>query len=73
MPKNVMFSDDVMEKALKALKNGACMTDTQWQKRELIKRHCRSLAREVYCFMSDEEVAGIYERKNGADKEQQQH
>ena len=63
--KNLMFSDDVVEKALKALKNGACIvTDTQMAKAGINKKALHKFGGEVYCFMSDEEVAEIA-RKNG--------
>lgn len=62
---NLMFSDDVVEKALKALKNGACIvTDTQMAKSGINKKALQKFGGEVYCFMSDEEVAEIA-RKNG--------
>ena len=62
---NLMFSDDVVKKALKALKNGACIvTDTQMAKAGINKKALQKFGGEVYCFMSDEEVAEIA-RKNG--------
>ena len=62
---NLMFSDDVVEKALKALKNGACIvTDTQMAKAGINKKALQKFGGEVYCFMTDEEVAEIA-RKNG--------
>ena len=62
---NLMISDDVVEKALKALKNGACIvTDTQMAKAGINKKALQKFGGEVYCFMSDEEVAEIA-RKNG--------
>ena len=62
---NLMFSDDVVEKALKALKNGACIvTDTQMAKAGINKKALQKFGGEVYCFISDEEVAEIA-RKNG--------
>ena len=62
---NLMFSDDVVEKALKALKNGACIvTDTQMAKAGINKKALQKFGGEVYCFMSNEEVAEIA-RKNG--------
>ena len=52
---NLMFSDDVVEKALKALKNGACIvTDTQMAKAGINKKALQNFGGEVYCFMSDE-------------------
>lgn len=55
--RNLCFSPDVIEKAMDAIKNGACIvTDTQMAN----PANKRALARyggEVYCFMSDEDVA----------------
>ena len=62
---NLAFSDGVVEKALKALKNGACIvTDTQMAKAGINKKALAKYGGEVYCFMSDEDVAEIA-RKNG--------
>ena len=58
--KNLCFSEDVVEKALKALKNGACIvTDTQMAKAGINKRALARYGGEAYCFMSDEDVAKI--------------
>ena len=54
---NLCFSSNAVEKAIEAIKNGACIvTDTQMAK----AGNKKALARfggEVYCFMSDEDVA----------------
>ena len=62
---NLCFSEDVVEKALKALKNGACIvTDTQMAKSGINKKALAKYGGEVYCFMSDEDVAETA-KKNG--------
>ena len=56
--KNLRFSEGAVEKALNALKNGACIvTDTQMAKAGINKKALARLGGEVYCFMSDEDVA----------------
>lgn len=56
--KNLRFSEGVIEKALKAIENGACIvTDTQMAKSGINKRALARYGGEVYCFMSDEDVA----------------
>ncbi len=63
--KNLCFSEDVVEKALKALKNGACIvTDTQMAKSGINKKALAKYGGEVYCFMSDADVAETA-KKNG--------
>ena len=63
--KNLCFSEDVVEKALKALKNGACIvTDTQMAKSGINKMALAKYGGEVYCFMSDADVAETA-KKNG--------
>lgn len=58
--KNLIFSDGVVELALKALKNGASIvTDTQMGKAGINKKKLAQYGGEVYCFMSDEDVAKI--------------
>ena len=52
------FSDGVMEKALDAIKNGASIvTDTQMGRSGINKRSLAKYGGQVYCFMSDEDVA----------------
>lgn len=56
--KNLCFSDGAVEKAIKAIKSGACIvTDTQMAKAGINKRSLARHGGEVYCFMSDEDVA----------------
>lgn len=62
---NLCFSDHVVDIALEAIKNGACIvTDTQMAKAGINKKVLSRYGGEVYCFMSDEDVAEIA-RKNG--------
>lgn len=56
--KNLCFSEMVVEKAVAAIKAGACIvTDTQMAKAGINKRALSRYGGEVYCFMSDEDVA----------------
>ena len=55
---NLCFSEQAVEQALEALKGGACIvTDTQMAKAGINKRALARYGGEVYCFMSDEDVA----------------
>lgn len=64
--KNLCFSENVMEKAINAIKQGACIvTDTQMAKAGINKKALAKYGGEVYCFMSDEDVAEIA-KKNGS-------
>lgn len=55
---NLCFSEDVVNKALEAIKNGASIvTDTQMAKSGINKKALAKFGGEVYCFMSDEDVA----------------
>ena len=55
---SLCFSDGVIDKALNAIKNGACIvTDTQMAKAGINKRALAKFGGEVYCFMSDPDVA----------------
>lgn len=59
------FSEDVVNKAMEAIKRGACIvTDTQMGKSGINKKSLAKHGGEVYCFMSDEDVAEIA-KKNG--------
>ena len=62
---NLCFSENVVDKALEAIKNGACIvTDTQMAKSGINKRALARYGGEVFCFMSDEDVA-VAARENG--------
>lgn len=62
---NLCFSEHVVEKSLAALKAGACIvTDTQMAKSGINKKALAKFGGEVYCFMSDEDVAQTA-RENG--------
>lgn len=55
---NLCFSEGVVKKALEAIKNGACIvTDTNMAKAGINKKVLARFGGEVYCFMSDEDVA----------------
>lgn len=54
---NLCFSEDVVDKALEAIKNGASIvTDTQMAKSGINKSELKKHGGEVYCFMSDDDV-----------------
>lgn len=58
--KNLCFSEQVVERALEAIRGGACIvTDTQMAKAGINKKALARYGGEVYCFMSDEDVARI--------------
>lgn len=62
---NLCFSEDVVDLAVEAIKNGACIvTDTQMAKAGINKKVLARFGGEVYCFMSDDDVAEIA-MKNG--------
>ena len=62
---NLCFSENVIQKAMDAIKEGACIvTDTQMAKSGINKRALARYGGEVYCFMSDEDVAALA-KKNG--------
>ena len=64
--KNLCFSENAVEKAIQAIKDGACIvTDTQMAKAGINKRALARYGGEVYCFMSDEDVAKIA-KENGS-------
>ena len=55
---NLYFSKDAVSKAIEAIKQGACIvTDTQMVKAGINKKALAKFGGEVYCFMSDEDVA----------------
>lgn len=56
--KNLVFSEGVVKHALNALRNGASIvTDTQMGKAGINKKKLAKYGGEVFCFMSDEDVA----------------
>lgn len=60
---NLCFSEGVVEHAQEAIRAGACIvTDTQMGKAGINKRALARYGGEVYCFMSDEDVAEIAKR-----------
>lgn len=55
---SLCFSDNAVMNALTALKQGACIvTDTQMGRSGINKKSLAKFGGEVYCFMSDEDVA----------------
>lgn len=62
---NLVFSEKVVETALGALRRGASIvTDTQMAKAGINKKKLAQYGGQVYCFMSDEDVAEAA-RENG--------
>lgn len=56
--KNLIFSEDVTEQALEAIRNGASIvTDTQMGHSGINKKELGRYGGQVYCFMSDDDVA----------------
>ena len=55
---NLCFSENAVKKAMDAIKGGACIvTDTQMAKAGINKRALARYGGEVFCFLSDEDVA----------------
>ena len=64
--KNLVFSPNAVQCAKEALKKGACIvTDTQMGKSGINKTALAKLGCDVFCFMSDEDVAKIA-KENGS-------
>lgn len=62
---NLCFSKGVVDKAIEALKAGTdIVTDTQMAKAGINKKSLSRFGGEVYCFMSDEDIA-LDAKKNG--------
>ena len=62
---NLCFSENAVQKAMEAIKEGACIvTDTQMAKAGINKKALARYGGEVFCFMSDEDVAKTA-RENG--------
>lgn len=59
------FQNDAVKKGKQALQNGACIvTDTQMGKAGINKKFVERLGGEVYCFISDDDVAEIAKKQN---------
>lgn len=55
---NLHFSEHAVERMQQAIREGACIvTDTNMAKSGINKKELQKYGGEVYCFMSDEEVA----------------
>ena len=67
---NLVFSEHAVEKALEALSEGACIvTDTQMAKAGINKKKLSEYGGEVFCFMSDEDIARTA-KENGTTRAQ---
>lgn len=63
---NLCFSEGAVKKAMDAIRRGACIvTDTQMAKAGINKKTLAGFGGEVFCFMSDEDVAETA-KKNGS-------
>lgn len=61
---SLCFSEGAVEKAVEAIKRGACIvTDTQMGKSGINKKALARFGGEVYCSMSDEDVAAKAKEK----------
>ena len=57
---NLCFSENAVEKAIAAIKDGACIvTDTHMAESGINKRVLSRYGGEVFCFISDEDVADL--------------
>ena len=60
---NLVFSEHAVERALDAIRSGASIvTDTQMGRSGINKKRLARYGGEVYCFMSDEDVAEAVKR-----------
>lgn len=63
---NLCFSENVVERLQQAIQSGvSIVTDTQMAKAGINKKQLARYGGEVYCFMSDEDVADVA-RKQGS-------
>lgn len=61
---HLCFSEDVVEKSIRAIQKGACIvTDTQMAKAGINKAALARYGGKVYCFMSDEDVAELAKKQ----------
>lgn len=57
---NLCFSENAVQRLQQAIRSGACiMTDTQMAKSGINKKTLAKYGGEVFCFMSDEDVAQL--------------
>lgn len=62
---NLVFSPGVLEQALEALRQGACIvTDTQMAMAGINKKALKTLGVEVYNFMGDDDVAELAKKNH---------
>lgn len=62
---NLCFSEDVVNKVLDSIKNGASIvTDTQMVKAGINKTELKKYGGEVFCFMSDDDVREAAKKNN---------
>ena len=62
--RNLCFSENVVEKALEAIRKGAdIVTDTQMAKAGINKKILGTYGGQVHCFISDEDVAQTAKEK----------
>ena len=63
--RNLVFSENAVKKALSALRGGASIvTDTQMVRAGINKKRLAEYGGEVFCVMSDEDVAGRAKEEN---------
>lgn len=61
---NLCFSEDAVDAFQRAIRNGTCIvTDTKMAKAGINKQRLAAYGGEVYCFMSDEDVAQIAKKQ----------
>ncbi|MGN0277256.1 MAG: precorrin-8X methylmutase [Hominisplanchenecus sp.] len=61
---NLCFSENAVQRAKDAIRKGACIvTDTQMAKAGINKKKLAAYGGEVFCFMSDEDVAKAAKEK----------
>ncbi len=61
---NLCFSKGVVDMMQKAIREGACIvTDTQMAKAGINKKRLATYGGEVFCFMSDDDVAAIAKKQ----------
>lgn len=61
---NLCFSKDVVDMMQQAIREGACIvTDTQMAKAGINKKRLATYGGEVFCFMSDDDVAVIAKKQ----------